>query len=472
MMYRDYPRVKPEFRLALLEEIRAAAIRVTPAEALVRSGLTAPPSLTRLSMLEGRPVYRFHGPRRSQYAIYADTGERVEVSEDLARRVAARFAQLPAGQARLAERLEEADQWTVNKLTRSLSPFLKFAFYDRAGTEVYVSQRTGEMIQFTRRDDRFWGYLGAVVHWWYFTPLRLHTDFWRALIIGVSFTGTLMTLAGIGIGVWLYSPSKKYKLRDAGPSSIPYSGWKRWHYGIGLGFGLCTFTWILSGMFSMNPFLWSPATDVDPEIEHRFKGGPVRLDAFSRLPLSGGEKEIEFRQFQGRPLLLAVRSPRDTEMRFADGLSARRLMREELVAAARASLPAARVKQVEWLEEYDAYYTDRRGEKRLPLLRVRFDDPPETWLHIDPYSAAVFESYVSASRVERWVYHGLHSLDFPLLYKYRPAWDIVVLSLMSGGTVLCVTSVWIGWKRLRKGWRDLRRRAPAKSTAKAEPARV
>ena len=84
-------------------------------------------------------------------------------------------------------------------------------------------------------------------------------------------------------------------------------------------------------------------------------------------------------------------------------------------------------------------------------------------MHVDPHSARILESYLATSRLERWLYHGLHSLDFPLLYKYRPLWDIVVLVLMAGGTALCVTSVWIGWKRLRKGWRDWRRPAPARS---------
>ena len=41
-------------------------------------------------------------------------------------------------------------------------------------------------------------------------------------------------------------------------------------------------------------------------------------------------------------------------------------------------------------------------------------------LHADPYSARIFETYLATSRLERWLYHGLHSLDFPLLYKYRP----------------------------------------------------
>ena len=469
MMYRDYPSVKPEQRLGRLEALNAAQIQLTPAEALRRSGLAAPPQRVRLTMLEGRPVYRFHGPQRTQVAVYADDGAVIAtVPEDLARKAAARLASLPAARGGLAGTLDEPDQWTLNKIVRPLKPFYKFAFDDEARTEVYVSARTGEPMQFTQAADRFWGYLGAVIHWWYFTPLRKHTDVWRAVIIGFSLVGTLMSLFGIVVGLWLYSPSKRYKLRDAGPTSIPYAGWKRWHTIVGLFFGLTTSTWILSGMFSMNPFQWSPERDIAPAVQKQFTGGAVELRAFTLpLALDGDEKEVEFVQFQGKPLMLATRShPHDTELRFIDGGRLPQLTREPLVDAARQAMPGVRVEQVEWLTEYDAYYTDRHGEKRLPMLRVRFADEAKTWLHIDPYSARLFESYVTTSRVERWLYHGLHSLDFPLLYKYRPAWDIVVLLLMAGGTALCVTSVWIGWKRLLKGVRDLRRR-PARGRVAA-----
>ena len=468
MMYRDYPKVKADIRLQKLEPITADRIQLSPMEAQAKSGLTTPPQRIRLNMLEGRPVYRFHGPARSQHAVYADTGEGLTtVSVELAQQAAARFAGLPVAQAKFVGELNEPDQWTLNKVIRPLKPFYHFAFNDTASSEAYVSARTGEVLQFTQRADRLWGYLGAVVHWWYLTPLRKHTDLWRAIIIGFSFVGSLMTIMGIVVGIWLYSPAKRYRLREAGPSSIPYAGWKRWHTIIGLGFGLTTFTWILSGMFSMNPFMWSPDSGVDADVEKRFTGGPVELRAFTRaLPLDGDEKEIDFIQFQSKPLVLATRNaPHDTEMRFIDGGRLPQLTREPLVEAARRAMPGHQIKQVEWLTEYDSYYTDRHGEKRLPMLRVRFDDPQETWLHVDPHSARIFESYVATSRLERWLYHGLHSLDFPLLYKYRPLWDIVVLFLMAGGGALCVTSVWIGWKRLRKGWRDWRRPVVARLAA-------
>ena len=37
-----------------------------------------------------------------------------------------------------------------------------------------------------------------------------------------------------------------------------------------------------------------------------------------------------------------------------------------------------------WLDQYDAYYYDRDGALSLPVLRVRYRDPQQTWLYFDP----------------------------------------------------------------------------------------
>jgi hypothetical protein len=45
-------------------------------------------------------------------------------------------------------------------------------------------------------------------------------------------------------------------------------------------------------------------------------------------------------------------------------------------------------------------------------------------------------SYNTRAWTTRWLYRGLHSLDFPWLYNHRPAWDIVVITLMLAGAAL------------------------------------
>jgi len=54
------------------------------------------------------------------------------------------------------------------------------------------------------------------------------------------------------------------------------------------------------------------------------------------------------------------------------------------------------------------------------------------------------------NRAERWLYNGLHTLDFSFLYYNRPAWDSVVIVLSLGGTALSAIGLFMGLKRLRR----------------------
>jgi hypothetical protein len=102
------------------------------------------------------------------------------------------------------------------------------------------------------------------------------------------------------------------------------------------------------------------------------------------------------------------------------------------------------------MEEYDAYYLDRHGERPLPVIYARMNDAVGTRFYIDPNTARVVGNYSARNWISRWLYHGLHSLDFPWLYKYRPLWDIVVITLMLGGTALCFTSLVLTYRVLAR----------------------
>ncbi|HWK51169.1 MAG TPA: hypothetical protein VNR40_14850 [Steroidobacter sp.] len=46
-------------------------------------------------------------------------------------------------------------------------------------------------------------------------------------------------------------------------------------------------------------------------------------------------------------------------------------------------------------------------------------------------------------------FNALHSLDFRLLLAHRPAWDLILWLLRLAGIVISISSVVIGWRRLR-----------------------
>ena len=62
------------------------------------------------------------------------------------------------------------------------------------------------------------------------------------------------------------------------------------------------------------------------------------------------------------------------------------------------------------------------------------------------------------SRVNRWLYNGLHSLDFPILYRSRPAWDLVLIGLSIGGIALTVVSLTPAARRIARHGRRLANR--------------
>ncbi len=124
-------------------------------------------------------------------------------------------------------------------------------------------------------------------------------------------------------------------------------------------------------------------------------------------------------------------------------------------ATASAAMPGVSVADAAWLQEYDAHYYDQHGARSLPVLRVRYDDPDGTWLYLDPALGAMTRVDRGA-RWNRWLYHGLHSLDFPFWYYRRPLWDIVLIGLSLGGFVLSATTLMPAWRRLARHARRVR----------------
>ena len=83
-------------------------------------------------------------------------------------------------------------------------------------------------------------------------------------------------------------------------------------------------------------------------------------------------------------------------------------------------------------------------ERRVTTTRAR------TWLYVDPQHGQIVLKEERLARANRWLYHSLHSLDFPVLYNRRPAWDIVVIVLSLGGIAVSITTLWPAWRPLRR----------------------
>jgi hypothetical protein len=453
MMYWTFPSVSEADRLERSPALDPARVVLSPADAAARAGIEQPGAV-QLNTFDGRPAYRFGG-RGGGAIVYADTGEeQFEVPQEMVARLASAWTGQPAAEARV-EPVEEVDQWTVQASLRDLQPLWKHSWPN--GEQVYVSEATGEVEQYTTTASRLGAYLGPIPHWFYFTPLRKHGPEWSRLVIWSSGIGTISAILGLVVGLWMYSPSRRYRY-DGAPSSLPYHGQKRWHTVLGLVFGIATVTYAFSGMLSMDPFPArgrGPAagSGAAPNIPQALRGR-MRVDAFSAkhpaaaLRQLGGlaVKQLELTSFAGQPVYLATLAGGDTRIVPLEGNPRTEFSRDRIADVVRGAT-GGRV-EIRLLEQYDRYYLDRNRERPLPVLLAQLTDGEKTRYYIDPKTARVVGSYNSRNWVGRWLYNGLHSLNFPWLYNYRPLWDIVVITLMLGGTALCVTSLVLAWRVL------------------------
>lgn len=95
----------------------------------------------------------------------------------------------------------DMDQWTVTASLNPFRPLHRVALHDGAGTELYISDVTSQVVRDSDCRERFWNWLGSTIHWIYPVQLRQHTELWVQVIIWLSLIGIVSILSGIWIGV-------------------------------------------------------------------------------------------------------------------------------------------------------------------------------------------------------------------------------------------------------------------------------
>jgi uncharacterized iron-regulated membrane protein len=501
MIYVGYPKLTAQERLAHLPPLALGAdCCIGPRQALEAARATqpevrnealpaagggrtrgtrgdGPPPDIRLAMVGDAPYWLVGESGRSPTAVDARSGK-VATGFGTGHALAVAQVFAPDARPRLIETMNQ-DIFTVSRALDPHRPLHRIALDDAAGTELYVSSRTGEVIRESTRTERGWNYVGSILHWLY--PLKGELlDRWRPdVIITLSLFGTVLTALGIWVGLLRW----RFGGRFANRSHSPYrERWMRWHHVGGLLFGLVTFTWIISGLFSMNP--WRIFESHGPRPDARAMAGTTVEQA--AIPLTPQQaiakahfdvRELGVQLFAGRAYFVLRAGTGATEVIAADrndGTPFARFPDDALAAAALRLIPEHNIARIERLDHYDNYYYARRPhtmtghvERRLPMLRVVYDDPDHTWVHLDPYTGSVLGKTDDTGRLRRWLFNFLHSFDVQGFIDQRPLWDLVLVLASCGGFVICISGTVMGWRRLRR--QQPRRRIAA--TTRAEPVR-
>jgi len=457
MMYVQYPELSHRERLAGLEPL-ALGQCCSPLEADFPD--TMPVDRLEIEMLTSRPVLRFAAatPPYDLVTLDLQSGKRLDSRDPEILVAAAESWRREAGisGSLRARGAVMNDQWTVFPSFAVHKPLFKFsASGDVAGTEWYVSSKTGEVIQVTTRKERFWNWVGSVVHWLYPTMLRQHATAWYQVVVWLSLAGTFLTVFGLTIGI------RQWRVgREGGPS--PYRGSALWHHYTGLFFGIFVLTWVVSGLFSMNPWGLLEGEGAGGETA-RLRGTELQwqdVKAFAaRLPeLRMPAESVRLEGFaQAGEFRVMIHDALAGRERF-DGrtLRAAPVTDSEWMAIPQQLLPGEVVASAGWLESEDAYYYDHHQKLVYPVYRVVFDNPGRSRYYFDAVSGELVRKVDGEQRWQRWLFLGLHRGDFTTWLRSRPVWDIFMWVLMLGVTVSTVTGAYMGIRRFG-GPRRIRR---------------
>lgn len=454
MVYVRMPELSRGERLGHAAPLAIERIQVRPAEAAAT--IERPPAPVELGMLGDRPVYRFEG--RKPRVVYADSNAPVATpTPETAITRARAFVGAHGPAVRLVDRLDTPDQWSLQ--LRAHFPLYRLAVDDGAGTELYVSSRTADVVLDTTRHERLLAYLGPVTHWLYLPVLRRNGALWTQVVIWTSGIGCVLCLSGLVIGVLRASPRRSVRVGSA-RALTPYSGWLEWHHYAGLVFGLVTFTWTFSGLLSMGPFAWLSHQGNAARVARLITGDAPPAPALTLDDVQAATRALqaaipirEMRQvaFLGRWFWLGTGATGVQRLVAATHpwTVLESLPRADVEAAARQERLGP-VVDLTWLTAPDDYYYDRDSPRGLPVLRARYADAAATWMYLDPATGEVAMVVGRADRLNRWLYHGLHSLDPAWLRSRRPWWDVVVIVLSLGGIAAVVTILVPAWRRLRR----------------------
>ncbi|NHC63138.1 PepSY domain-containing protein [Paenalcaligenes suwonensis] len=458
MLFVGYPKLYPWEHMARLEPLRQASCCV-PLQTALAAVPSADGAIGSINVVTVGQQPHYHITKGGQrYVVDAQTG--VLLPEATAQQAVDTVKRYLPGSSPTYEGLVESDLWTRSGALHSHRPLHKVLAHDAADTLVYVSSKTGEVVQLADAQSRAWNYVGAWLHWLYMFRGPTPDPIWHWLVVVLSAIAVVSTIAGTVVGIWRWRFRKPY----ASGARTPYpSRAMRWHHIAGLLFCGVTLTWIVSGLLSMNPFnVFSPAQTPNRDA---YQAKPLQAQWFDRSAQDllaamppDSLREIQWVIVGGSSYLLGRTADNQTVVMPAEGEAStivQQLDQTQLVNAAK-HLFNAPIASVQRLEQYDSYYYARapqamRGarEKPLPVLRIEFADPVSNWVHIDPRTGVIESSMDKHQRVGRWWFELLHSWDLPMMLKAEVLRNSVLVVLSVGGVLMSATGVLIGYRRVR-----------------------
>nr|WP_320117876.1 PepSY domain-containing protein [uncultured Marinifilum sp.] len=412
-----------------------------------------------LEKMNGVPVYRAYKGKKAQKVYnavslkaYGKTSQKeaIALAEDFV------GAELDA-----VEKIVELDQWMPWSYYKPLLPIYKCTMDDEEHTRIYISEKSGSIVQETTRASRWAGRLGAIPHWIYFRSLRLQKDLWAKVVMSIAFIGVLVSLSGLIAGfIRLRKRKKKEKLTGF----TPYKKfWHKWHHITGFVFGLFVFTFILSGLVSVSDIpacivpvhskvsakkVWNQSCDISQFPENSFTNlwkavenkSEIRKVAFKTV-MDQAYFWVYFNNYEKAEVYTVEKYEVYRKSNFS---------KQEVKSWCKNKFPRFDY-DLKDQNDFDAYYQPSGMSPRpLPVWQINLYDKDNTRMYIDAQTGEVLKSYNNNDRWRRWLYRSLHAFDFPFLKKHDWLRKLVLIILSIGGTAVSISGFALGIKWIKR----------------------
>ena len=443
MSFVPFPALGEGDRLAMSPAVEASQVKIAPAAAMAAAGggetldLVAWPD---------RTVYVVGRSDAPFKAVDASTGRLLApLDADEARRIAAAAARFPV---KAISAPIVYDQWIVHPGFDGERPIFRVRLADAAKTDLYISSRSGRVVQRTRASERAWNWAGAVIHWIYFTALRKSQVAWDQTVWWISLVGVVTA----AIGLYLGGHRTVAGLSRRRPDWSPFHGWLRWHHGVGLGVGLFVFTWIVSGWLSMDHGRLFSRGRPDPAAVARYEGLPLAeaLVGVQSPALAGvlPARHLEFTAVGGHAIATSegsIGQTRSLDLSAGTGVRSR-LDPAFLAQSVSRGWPSASGAPTAPPSFDDLY----RAAEEMPDRAVSFalTVPRRTYLYLDPVTGRLITLMDPSRQAYSWFYYALHTFKFPGLIGQSVLRRVIEFVPLILGLGFSVTGLIISLQRL------------------------
>lgn len=442
LLFKSFPSLPRADQLRLERPIDVSSVLISPRQALLAAGGG---DTLRLVQRGPAPAYLV-GTSNGLVPVDARTGARLPL---LGQAEAADAARL-AGAAVQTTPAFDYDQWVVHNRFDPLRPFYRLDVADDAGTRLYLSAKTGELVQRTDSWDRGWNWVGAVLHWAYFTPLRSSFTVWDQTVWWVSLVALLVAVAGTILGVIRTLAAR----RQRKPSLTFFRlKWMRWHHLLGLFASVFVLAWILSGWLSMDHgriFSRGHASEVSLA---RYAGQPLssglaRVDV-QNLRRFEGARELEFTMVGGDTLLTAWGATGEPQRYATDGTPLDVATVSRLAARGiGAAWAGAPVPQAQPVSPTDLYALAEGWPTSALMFRGIASVRPD--IVVNGADGQLLTVLDNSRKAYAWIYYALHTFNFPGLIEHQLLRQMLMLIPLMLGFVFSITGVVLAYQRLRK----------------------